>query len=273
MMRNQRFPIGLALLLPLLLGSWLSPAVLADQAAGTAPAPADTAPVPAAAPPAGTAGAATIHRRLERDLQQDIARVQPWLDRYGYAAVALAVGAEGAGVPTPGQTLLVVAALDAAAHPRLHIGWLLLFTYLASVLGNALGYVIGRRGGRPLLARWGLNEERLARVDAGFARWGGWLVVFGRFVDGPRQVLSIAAGVLEMPWPRFALFTLLGAALWVGVWGFGVYYLDEHLYAVIGLIRGISPWTAAATLAGLVLGLIVLVWWRLTRWRPAAGAQ
>ncbi|AUB82583.1 DedA family protein [Candidatus Thiodictyon syntrophicum] len=264
MTRNQRLPIRLALLLPLLLGSWLSPAALADQAA-------DTAPAPAAAPPAGTAADATFHRRLERDLQHDIARVQPWLDRYGYAAVALVVGAEGAGVPTPGQTLLVVAALDAAAHPRLRIGWLLLVTYLASVLGNALGYVIGRRGGRVLLARWGFNAERLARVDAGFARWGGWLVVFGRFIDGPRQLLSIAAGVLEMPWPRFALFTLVGAALWVGVWGFGVYYLDEHLYAMIGLIRRISPWTAAATLAALVVGVIALVWWRLTRGRPAAG--
>lgn len=265
-MRNQRLPIRLALMMPLLLGAWLSPAALADQTAGTAPAPAD-------APPAGTAPAATMHRRIEGDLQRDIARVQPWLDRYGYAAVALAVGVEGAGLPTPGQTLLAVAALDAAAHPRLHIGWLLLVTYLASVLGNALGYVIGRRGGRVLLARLRVNEERLALVDAAFARWGGWLVVFGRFVDGPRQVLSIAAGVLAMPWPRFVLFTLLGAALWVGVWGFGVYYLDEHLYAVLGVIRKISPWTAAATLVGLVLGVIVLIWWRLTRSRPAAGAR
>ena len=268
MMRNQRLSIRLALTLPLLLGSWLSPAAAVDQAVigGTVPAP-------AGAVSTGTAAAATLHRRVEQDLQRDIARVQPWLDRYGYAAVALAVGAEGTGLPTPGQTLLSVAALDAVAHPRLHIGWLLLVTYLASVLGNALGYVVGRRGGRALLARWRVNEERLARVDAGFARWGGWLIVFGRFIDGPRQVLSIAAGVLEMPWPRFVLFTLLGAALWVGVWGFGVYYLDEHLYGVLALIRKISPWTAGATLAGLAVGLIALTWWRLTRWKSAAGAR
>ncbi len=206
MMRNQRLLICLALALPLLLGSWPTRWPVRHRPRPTRPASA-------------TASAATIHRRLERDLQHDIVRVQPWLGRYGYAAVALSVSAEGAGLPTPGQTLLSVAALDAVAHPRLHIGWLLLVTFLASVLVNTIGYVIVRRGGRPLLTRWGVNEERLARVGAGFCR----------FIDGPRQMLSIAAGVLEMPRLRFALFTLVGAALWVGVWGFWVYYLDEHL--------------------------------------------
>jgi len=269
-MRNPRPKLRFALLLPLLLGFWMGTTVAVEDPAGADRVPV-TAPAGPGATPTGTHS--PLHQRLAQDLQKDVARVQPWLDRYGYAAVALAVGAEGAGLPTPGQTLLSVAALDAVTHPRLHIGWLLLFTYLASVLGNVLGYLIGRRGGRALLARWRINEERLARVNAGFTRWGGWLVVFGRFVDGPRQLLSPAAGVLAMPLARFVLFTMIGAALWVGVWGFGVYYLDEHLYTVIGVIRKVNPWAAAVTVAGLAAGLIALTRWLLVGRKSAAGSR
>jgi membrane protein DedA with SNARE-associated domain len=251
---------------PLLLWSWIGPAA-ADQSV-TGGAPPGTAQPNTAAP--GPAASGTLRGRIAADLERDVARVQPWLDRYGYAAVGVAVGLEGAGLPTPGQTLLSVAALNAVANPGLRIGWVVLAAFVGSVLGNGLGYLIGRWGGRALLARLRVNEARLARVDAGFARWGGWLIVFGRFVDGPRQLLSIAAGILEMPWPRFVLFTLLGAALWAGFWGLGVYYLDEHFAAVVALIRKVNPWAALATLGGLV-GLIVAVWWRLARQKSAAA--
>ena len=255
-MHNHRPPIRLALAGLLLLGSAGGPTA-ADQATPAA--------VPMAAAPPQTLG-----RRITQDIEQEIARVQPWLDRYGYGAVALAVGVEGAGIPAPGQTLLMAAAADAASHPRLNIGWLLLVAFLAAALGNTLGYLIGRLGGRALLKRLRINERHLQRVEAGFARWGAWVIVMARFFDGLRQLNGIAAGILEMPWRRFTRFNLLGAALWVGFWGIGIYFLDEHLGDLAALLHRINPWVATATLA-LVGVLILLVWRRLARRQPADG--
>lgn len=224
-------------------------------------------PVLAAAeetPPAPVASVSAEGRhlahRLLKDIEGAVARVEPWLQRYGYGAVFLLVGVEGFGIPAPGQTILEAgAAASAEAHSRLRIHWVLLTAFLAASLGNALGFVIGRAGGRPLLQRLHLSERHLARVESGFARYGGWLIVFARFFDGPRQLNGIAAGVLEMPWARFMAFNLAGAALWVCFWGLGVYYIDLHLDQLVALIRHINPWIAAATLVG--LGALVMLLW------------
>lgn len=111
-------------------------------------------PLPAAAE-SRAPGAAPSPRegRIEHDLKQMVARVQPMLQRYGYPALFLAVLVEGMGIPAPGQTLLIAAALI-AAHGNLNIVWVLIWSCLAAMLGNILGYLIGRWGGRPLLARF-----------------------------------------------------------------------------------------------------------------------
>ncbi|HYN76389.1 MAG TPA: DedA family protein [Lamprocystis sp. (in: g-proteobacteria)] len=250
-MPNHNLSIRLALTFVLLLGPGMGPMA--------APEP---APEPAAAP------TETLRQRLTTDLKHDIARVQPWLDRYGYGAVAVAVGVEGAGVPAPGETLLIAAAADAVTSPRLHIGWLLLAAFAAAALGNTVGYLIGRWGGRGLLRRLRINDRHLDRVDVAFARWGGWVIAFARFFDGLRQLNGIAAGILGMPWQRFTLFNLLGAALWVGFWGIGVYYLDEHLTDIAALIHRVNPWIAATTLT--VVGVLALLTWRRLAGQKAA---
>ena len=191
--------------------------------------------------------------RLLSDLQHEIAAVEPWLDHYGYGAVFAAVGVEGFGIPAPGQTLLIAGAVTAATQTDFHIGLLLLTAFLATILGSSLGYLFGRRGGRALLHRFRVNERHLQRVEQGFVRYGGGLIVIGRFFDGLRQLNGIAAGVLEMPWWTFTAYNALGAALWVGCWGLGIYYLDEHSRAILGFIRQLNPWVTAVTLAGMAL--------------------
>lgn len=138
--------------------------------------------------------------RLLGDIEHDIAAVEPWLDRYGFAAVFAAVGVEGFGIPAPGQTLLIAGAVTAATQNQFHIGLLLLTAFVAAILGSSLGYLIGRRGGRALLRRFRVDERHLQRVEQGFSRYGGGLIVIGRFFDGLRQLNGIAAGILEMPW-------------------------------------------------------------------------
>ncbi len=200
------------------------------------------------------------HRML-RDIEAGVARVEPWLERYGYGAILVAVGVEGFGIPAPGQTILEAgSAASTSPEGRLRIGWVLLAAFSAAFVGTTLGYLIGRWGGRGLLGRLRIDPRHLGRIEGQFDRYGGGLILFARFFDGPRQLIGIAAGMMGMPWVRFSLFNLAGAALWVCFWGLGVYYLDLHLDQLVAVIRRINPWVAVATFAG--LGLLVAAIWR-----------
>ncbi|MBK8752620.1 MAG: DedA family protein [Candidatus Competibacteraceae bacterium] len=220
--------------------------------------------VPAENPAPNAIPVKSLSNRLLGEIRHEIVAVEPWLERYGYGAVFAAVGVEGFGIPAPGQTLLIAGAATAATQANMHISLLLLTAFLAAILGSSLGYLIGRRGGRALLRRFRVDERRLQRVEQGFNRYGGGLIVIGRFFDGLRQLNGIAAGILEMPWWTFTAYNVLGAALWVGCWGLGIYYFDEHLHTIIATLRQLNPWVAAATLLGMAL-LFVYGWHRWQR--------
>jgi membrane protein DedA with SNARE-associated domain len=253
MRSNQRRLTGLFFWLVLLA---LTGGVAADTTRGQLADQPETDAAPTAQEPAHP-----FDHRLLRDIKESVARVEPWLERYSYGAVFVAVGVEGFGVPAPGQTILEAgSAASAAANARLRIGWILLVAFLATSLGNTLGYLIGRSGGRELLHRLRVNPRHLDKMERHFDRHGAWLIVFARFFDGPRQLNGIAAGILGMPWERFTVYNLAGAALWACFWGLGVYYLDLHLDQVVALIRHINPWVAMATLIG--LGVVGVWIWR-----------
>lgn len=150
-----------------------------------------------------------------------LADLAPVLDRFGYLAVAALVFVEDFGLPVPGETVMLAAAVYAGAG-RLNIVVVAAIAFLAAVLGDNVGYTIGRCGGHRLITRWGryvlLTEERLAKAEAFFARHGGKIVTVARFIEGLRQANGIIAGLAAMPWRRFLAFNALGAALWVGAW-------------------------------------------------------
>ncbi|MCB1920881.1 MAG: DedA family protein [Candidatus Competibacteraceae bacterium] len=216
-----------------------------------------------AAPSTPDAPAPGLSHRLLQDVEHEIAKVEPVLDRYGYGAVFAAISVEGFGIPAPGQTLLIAGAVTAANQQQLRIEWLLLTAFLAALLGNSLGYLIGRRGGQALLRRFRVSAHHLQRIEQGFTRYGGGLIIIARFFDGLRQLNGIAAGLLEMPWWRFTLYNALGAALWVSCWGLGIYTLDENLRIVLITFHHINPWVAMLTLAG--VGALILILWRYHR--------
>ena len=215
-------------------------------------------PLPASAA-VRDAGAAPSPRvaRLEHDLEQAVARVQPVFDRYGYLAVFLTILVEGVGIPAPGQTFLIAAALS-AAHGKLSLVWVLILACLAAGLGNSLGYLLGRWGGRRLLARFKVQGDRLARLEGKFRRYGGVLVLVARFFDGLRQLNGIVAGMLEMPWKIFMAFNVLGAILWTGVWGLGAYFLDKEIKPVHSAFGLIEPFVVALTLVGFLALMVYL---------------
>lgn len=223
-----------------------------------------TGPSLAAVPPKGAEQKAETvlgqaGSMVASEIDKAVARARPLLERYGYPAVFTAIFMEGAGIPAPGETLLIAAAIDAAAG-SLSITVILLVALAGAVLGNSLGYLIGRAGGRRLLRRLPISEERLGRVEALFERYGAAFIVVARFVDGPRQLNGIMAGTLEMPWWRFSLWNLCGALLWVGVWGLGAYALDRDLDPLLAFIQRFEPLAIGLTAAALLAGLIYL--WR-----------
>jgi membrane protein DedA with SNARE-associated domain len=260
-------------LLLLLLASTI-PSLSATAAALTQPA--DT-PAPVHGPAAGdTVGLPKRDERVHRlahAIADDLARVEPYLERYGYWAVFAAVAVEGVGIPAPGQTLLEAGAIVAAApNSRLDIHWLLFVAILATTLGQALGYLIGRSGGRALLNRLPVSAGKLERMERGFNRYGGWLVFFGRFVDGPRQLAGLFSGVLAMPWRRFMLLNVGGAICWASFWALGVYYLDLHFDALVTALRQLNPWIAGLTLLG-IAALLLLLLAALLRQRRRTGSD
>ncbi|MFJ1705492.1 DedA family protein [Kitasatospora sp. NPDC088346] len=161
-----------------------------------------------------------------------LSHLAPLLDDYGYPAVGLLVFLDNCGVPVPGQTILVLAAVYAGTG-RMSIAAVATIAVVAAVAGNSTGYLIGRRGGPPFVQRWGrylrLTPARMGRAEGFFARHGGKVVTVARFVDGLRQTNGIVAGATRMPLPRFTVANVAGALLWVGVWASAGYLAGNNV--------------------------------------------
>jgi membrane protein DedA with SNARE-associated domain len=201
----------------------------------------------------------------ERAVQRVALRANPYLERWGYAAVFATVAIEAVGIPAPGHTMLVAASL-ATARGTLDIRLVLLAGAVGTLLGSHVGWIIGRRAGDVVRRRSGYVMVKLAKTERTFARWGGLVVVFGPFIEGIRQLNALAAGALAMPWPRFALCNLAGTVLWTGIWGAGTWLLVENIEGVLAIAERVRPWLLGVTAASVAFGFALLV---LKRPRPA----
>lgn len=198
----------------------------------------------------------------------------PILNSYGYLAVGGLLFLEDFGVPVPGETILIAAAVYAGAG-QLNIVVVVLVGFIAAVLGDNLGYAIGHFGGRALVLRFGryvfLTSERLGKAEKFFTRHGGKVVTIARFIEGLRQANGIVAGLAGMPWRRFLLFNALGAAIWVGTWSAVGYLAGNHLDAVYAQVKRYELYVLIA-LAVLVIAFIVRYLLRRRR-QPGQGEE
>ncbi len=178
------------------------------------------------------------------------------IGRYGYLVVFFGVMLEGAGMPLPGETVLIAA--GALVHRGvLDFGDALFFGILGAVVGNQIGYWVGRFGGRPFVLRWGrytlIRPERLGHAEAFFARHGGRAVFLARFVTGLRVFGALVAGTSRMPWGKFALYNVLGGT----VWATAAVSLGYFLWASISLVEHWVGRVSLILLAALVLALLL----------------
>ena len=160
---------------------------------------------------------------------------------YGYFAVFAIVAAESAGIPLPGETTLVSAAIF-AGQGTLDIRAVIACAAAGAILGDNAGYWVGREYGFPIVLKYGrylnLDEPRLKLGQYLFQRHGGKIVFFGRFVALLRAFAAVLAGINHLAWPRFFTFNALGGIVWASLFGLGGFFLGkafEHYARPVGV--------------------------------------
>ena len=152
----------------------------------------------------------------------------PWI-------IAVVVALESAGVPLPGETILVAAALLATTN-QIDIAIIVAAAATGAIVGDGIGYTVGRRFGTPFLRKYGryirLDENRLLIGRYLFFRYGNAVVFLGRFVAVLRMFAALLAGANSMPAGRFFFFNVTGGICWACLFGFGAYAVGTEMFKV-----------------------------------------
>ena len=163
---------------------------------------------------------------------------------YGPWIIFGIVALESAGVPLPGETILVAASLFAASTGQINIVVVVLAATAGAIVGDGTGYMVGRRIGLPFLHKYGryirLDGDRLLIGRYLFLRFGSSVVFFGRFIAVLRMFAALLAGASNMPASRFFFFNITGGICWACLFGFGAYAVGAEIHKIVGALSAIS---------------------------------
>jgi len=186
-----------------------------------------------------------------------LATLQNALNNFGYAAVALFIMIESSGIPFPGETMLLLASFYAAVSHQLQIPLVIACAAFGAIIGDNIGYLIGRTGGRAFVVRYGkyafIKPEHLARAEAYFAKHGNKTVFFGRFIALLRAWAAFLAGVNHMHWRTFLFYNAAGGIVWATIYGTLGYVAGRFFHDNFAQVERL-----AATLGWLGTGFIVV---------------
>ena len=187
---------------------------------------------------------------------------------YGLFILFVLVAIESAGIPLPGETALVTAAV--LAHNHWGIEWVIVVAAAAAIVGDNIGYWLGRFGGRRLLERWRVTrryaERALPPAERFFQRHGGKTVFFGRFFAFLRVTAAWLAGISRMHWWQFAAWNALGGIVWATGIGLLAYWAGKAAGDAVG------TYGLYAVGVLVVLGVVAFVVHRFWRKRIEASA-
>jgi membrane protein DedA with SNARE-associated domain len=182
------------------------------------------------------------------------------LSTLGYPAVALFIMIESAGIPFPGETMLVLASFYAAVDHTLQIPLVIACAAFGAIIGDNIGYLIGRTGGYALVQRFGryvfLKPEHLQKAQSFFVKHGNKTVFFGRFIAILRAWAAFLAGVNHMPWPTFLLYNAAGGILWSIIYGCLGFYAGRLLHDNFGAVEQLAKTLSWAGTALIIAGVI-----------------
>lgn len=186
-----------------------------------------------------------------------------YFEQYGYWVVFFGVMLENAGVPVPGETILLAAGFF-AAQGHFQIWGVIAIAALGAVLGDNAGYFIGRRVGRATLERYGryagLTHSRIAHMDRFFAAHGNKTILVARFITGLRVFAALLAGSSRMQWRTFVIYNMLGAVLWSVAITLAGFFFGRSWDAL-------ERWIKGAGLIALGIGLVIVITMILLRRR------
>ena len=186
--------------------------------------------------------------------------LQHYLATYGYLAVFIFVAIESTGIPFPGETMLLIAAINAGRTHQLSIVLVIVAAASGAIIGDNIGFFVGREGGYRVLRRYGryigFNERRLKVGIYMFRRHGGKVVFFGRFVAVLRAWAAFLAGVNRMKWSHFLLFNALGGIVWATLYGLGGYLLGKNIDRLVGPVGTVTIVLAAI----IIIATLIFVW-------------
>jgi membrane protein DedA with SNARE-associated domain len=173
-----------------------------------------------------------------------------------YLVVGLVIGVESMGVPLPGETTLIAAALIASQQHELKIEWVIVAAASGAIVGDSIGYLVGHKAGRRLFERLGrrfhhFSEDRIVRAEKYFHKYGVWTVFFGRFVALLRIFAGPMAGMLRMHYPHFLGANAAGGIAWATTIGVVAYNIGDHADVIFGRV-------SIAALAALAVALLAV---------------
>jgi membrane protein DedA with SNARE-associated domain len=188
-----------------------------------------------------------------------IETIKPLIAEHAYVAVFCIVALESAGIPLPGETALVLAAMFAGATGLIDVKLVILLAAAGAILGDNLGFLAGRRFGLPLLLKYGhklgLTDARIKLGQYLFDRHGAKIVFFGRFIALLRIFAAFLAGVNRYGWDQFLVYNAAGGIIWALIFGLGGFAFGEAFEHVAGPLGKIM---LGCALVGIALG-----WWLL----------
>jgi membrane-associated protein len=182
------------------------------------------------------------------------------LVHWGYWAILAGLGAENAGLPLPGETILMFASFLAHKQTGLSIVWVIVVGAGSAILGDNAGFFLGRHFGRHLI-RWmkklfHIDDEDMGAAKDQIRHHGAATIFWARYVFGLRTIAGPLAGMLGMEWKKFLLFNVLGAVTWVTGMAFVGYAFSNEFDTLLGFFEKVS-WIMA--LALFIIGYLL---WR-----------
>jgi membrane protein DedA with SNARE-associated domain len=203
-----------------------------------------------------------------------LATIQNALNSFGYAAVALFVMIESSGIPFPGETMLLLASFYAAVSHQLQIPLVIACAAFGAIIGDNIGYLIGRTGGRAIVVRFGkyvfIKPEHLDRAEVYFAKHGDKTVFFGRFIAVLRAWAAFLAGVNHMHWRTFLIYNAAGGIVWATIFGTLGYVAGRFFHDNFAQVERLAT-TVGWLGTGLIIFavLVVLMVFRIRRHKRA----
>ena len=207
-------------------------------------------------------GEESSRRTIEASFVQTMDQILSLIGEYGYLFIFFGVMLESIGVPLPGETILIAAGF-LVHHGTLALGETIAFSILGTIVGNQIGYWVGREGGRPFVLRWGhyvgVTYERLLRVEGFFGQHGGKAVFLARFVPGLRVFGALVAGITRMHRGTFLFYNVLAGAVWATA-----SILVGYLFS--GSLNRFEEWIGSATVLLVLLLVLSLALYLTYRW-------